>query len=186
MKALRQQLLDEKQRLMDIIVQTERELSNLPEGFLRISNSNNRIRYYYRQAFHDVDEKYITKTNLNLAKDLAQQSYDKKIIKCAKQQLSIINRFLDKYFQNDIEQVYLDENEARRALIQPVELTWEAVLTKWADEKYEGKLLKENTPVFLTDRGERVRSKSEKILSDYFYHHNIPYKYEHPLYLKGI
>lgn len=37
----------------------------------------------------------------------------------------------------------------------------------------------------MTEKGERVRSKSEKILADYFYRNNIPYKYEKPLYLKG-
>lgn len=40
-------------------------------------------------------------------------------------------------------------------------------------------------PVILTEKGERVRSKSEKILADYFYRKNILYKYEKPLYLKG-
>lgn len=33
---------------------------------------------------------------------------------------------------------------------------------------------------------ERVRSKSEKILADYFYRRKIPYKYECPLTLKGV
>lgn len=36
----------------------------------------------------------------------------------------------------------------------------------------------------MAERGERVRSKSEKILADYFYRRGIPYKYEKPLYLK--
>ena len=40
--------------------------------------------------------------------------------------------------------------------------------------------------VILTQKGERVRSKSEKILADYFYQNGIPYKYEMPLYLKGF
>ena len=39
--------------------------------------------------------------------------------------------------------------------------------------------------MILTERGERVRSKSEKILADFFYRRNILYKYEKPLYLKG-
>ena len=30
-----------------------------------------------------------------------------------------------------------------------------------------------------------MRSKSEKILADYFFHHGIEYKYECPLYLKN-
>ena len=39
--------------------------------------------------------------------------------------------------------------------------------------------------MILTEKGERVRSKSEKILADFFYRRNILYKYEKPLYLKG-
>ena len=39
--------------------------------------------------------------------------------------------------------------------------------------------------MILTEKGERVRSKSEKILADSFYRKNIPYKYEKPLHLKG-
>ena len=53
-------------------------------------------------------------------------------------------------------------------------------------EEYQGKGFKETDPFIYTERGERVRSKSEKILADYFYSHNIPYKYEHPLYLTGF
>lgn len=40
--------------------------------------------------------------------------------------------------------------------------------------------------MILTERGERVRSKSEKILADFFCRNRIPYKYECPLYLKGV
>ena len=39
--------------------------------------------------------------------------------------------------------------------------------------------------MILTEKGERVRSKSEKILADFFFRRNILYKYEKPLYLKG-
>ena len=52
--------------------------------------------------------------------------------------------------------------------------------------EYEPKGFREEDPVIVTDRGERVRSKSEKILADYFYRQGIPYKYECPLYLKGF
>ena len=39
--------------------------------------------------------------------------------------------------------------------------------------------------MILTEKGARVRSKSEKILADLFYKRNIPYQYEKPLYLQG-
>ncbi len=40
-------------------------------------------------------------------------------------------------------------------------------------------------PVIITEKGERVRSKTEKMLADFFYRKEILYRYEKPLYLKG-
>ena len=37
----------------------------------------------------------------------------------------------------------------------------------------------------MSERGERVRSKSEKILADYFFRNDVLYKYEKPLNLSG-
>ena len=48
------------------------------------------------------------------------------------------------------------------------------------------KSFEDNIPVILSEKSERVRSKSEKILADYFYRHGIEYKYECPIYLKGL
>lgn len=67
-------------------------------------------------------------------------------------------------------------------MLTPIEATWNQLLMEWYKEEYLGK---EGMPVILTEKGERVRSKSEKILADYFYRKNILYKYEKPLYLKG-
>ena len=73
----------------------------------------------------------------------------------------------------------------RQALVTPVEPTWNQIVTRWYEEEYQGKEFQEGTVGILTEKGERVRSKSEKILADFFYKRNILYKYEKPLYLKG-
>lgn len=39
--------------------------------------------------------------------------------------------------------------------------------------------------VFVTEKGERVRSKSEKIIADKLYMMGIPYRYEYPLVLNN-
>lgn len=44
----------------------------------------------------------------------------------------------------------------------------------------------DNLPVLLTNKGIRVRSKSEKILADYFDSLGLVYKYECPLYLNNF
>lgn len=73
----------------------------------------------------------------------------------------------------------------RQLLVTPVEPIWEKELVRWYDSEYHGKELYEGTAEIVTEKGERVRSKSEKILADYFYRNNILYQYERPLYLKG-
>lgn len=73
----------------------------------------------------------------------------------------------------------------KEVLVMPVEPTWEQKLAQWDGETYQGKEFYEGTAVIITEKGERVRSKSEKILADYFYRNNIIYKYEKPLFLKG-
>lgn len=86
----------------------------------------------------------------------------------------------------EVEKAFWDEHIERQKLIRPVEPTWEQRLGEWMSEEYKRKEFQEGTPVILTDQGERVRSKSEKILADYFYRNGIQYKYECPLYLKGF
>ena len=73
----------------------------------------------------------------------------------------------------------------RQLLVTPVEPIWEKELAKWYDSEYHGKEFYEGPAEIVTEKGERVRSKSEKILADYFYRNNILYQYEKPLYLKG-
>ena len=73
----------------------------------------------------------------------------------------------------------------KEVLVMPIEPRWEQKLAQWDGETYQGKEFYEGTAVIITEKGERVRSKSEKILADYFYRNNIIYKYEKPLFLKG-
>lgn len=87
---------------------------------------------------------------------------------------------------DEIEQLYWSEHPVRQSLITPAEPTWEQLLEQWKLKKYVKKGFTEDIPIILTEKGERVRSKSEKIISDYLDQHKIPYKYECPLYLKGM
>lgn len=73
----------------------------------------------------------------------------------------------------------------RQLLVTPIEPIWEKELARWYDSEYHGKEFYEGTAEIVTEKGERVRSKSEKILADYFYRNNILYQYEKTLYLKG-
>ena len=185
MKGLKKLLLEEQFRLERVIRETKARLENAPEGRLRLSKSHNHIQYYYCTEENKSGD-YIPKEHVMLAQQLAQKSYDYKILRLAEKRISQIKKIVKDYTDDELENVYLKEHLERQKLIEPIECTWEQRLNEWQAKEYKGKDFQEGTPIILTEKGERVRSKSEKIMADYFYRNGIEYKYECPLYLKGV
>ena len=98
-----------------------------------------------------------------------------------------VDRKKENIFQQKIDflKPYHDLSEARRKLVKPYVMTDEQYVENWLSVEYSGKELFEDNSVLLTERGEKVRSKTEKILADKFYSMGIPYRYEYPVNLKG-
>ena len=122
---------------------------------------------------------------MELVRQLAQKKYNQSILKKAEIRLKQVKKITRDYSDDEIEQIYDKLHTERQLLVMPIEPTWEQKLAQWDGETYQGKEFYEGTAVIITEKGERVRSKSEKILADYFYRNNIIYKYEKPLFLKG-
>ena len=184
MIGLREMLLKEQKHLESIVGRLCKSLDHtFPAGKLRISVDGVKTRYY-----HCIDDRYgsyIPKGNEELAHQLAQKTYDETVLKVAENRLKMITKCLKDYSDDEIEMVYNAMHTERQALVIPVEPTVEHLEAQWFNEPYKPKEFQEGTPLILTERGERVRSKSEKILADFFYRNNILYKYEKPLLLKG-
>lgn len=186
MYGLKEMLLKERTRLQKIEEKIRNQLKDAPEGTLRISKSNNHIQYYHcKEEIPRKNGIYLHKTEEELVHQLAQKGYNEKVLRLVEKRLRQISRIAEEYQDDEIEKIFLREHKLRQKLICPVESTWKQQLEQWMKEEYEGKGFKEGNPIIYSDRGERVRSKSEKILADYFYHNNIPYKYEKPLRLAG-
>lgn len=122
---------------------------------------------------------------MELVRQLAKKKYNQSILKKAEIRLKQVKKITRDYSDDEIEQIYDKLHKERQLLVMPIEPTWEQKLAQWDGETYQGKEFYEGTAVIITEKGERVRSKSEKILADYFYRNNIIYKYEKPLFLKG-
>ncbi|MBR6256868.1 MAG: hypothetical protein IKR23_05760 [Lachnospiraceae bacterium] len=183
MYGLKKMLIQEKKHLEDVINKAKVEAETFPEGYLRISANQGRIRFYH--CTNDRYGMYIHKDNLQLARQLAQKAYQKTVMQKAESRLKQISKILRDYADDEIEQMYLSLHAERQVLITPVEPTMKQLLDCWTNETYKGKEFQEGAMVILSEKGERVRSKSEKILADYFFRNNIPYKYEKPLLLQG-
>ncbi|MGF0018371.1 hypothetical protein [Sporofaciens sp. SGI.106] len=183
MRGLKHMLLQEQKYLENIVEKAKEGLATAPDGHLRISKDKNKIRYYH--CTEDNSGIYIPKSDKYLPQELAQKTYNLSVVKKAESRLKQIKKIMRDYSDDEIEELFTSLHAGRQALITPVEPTWKQLVDEWNVEKYQGKEFQEGLPLILTERGERVRSKSEKIMADYFFRNKIEYKYECPLYLKG-
>jgi len=169
------QLLQEK---------AEDNLKGAPDGTLRLGRSQGCTQYFHCSEDTRPSGKYIPKGDVELAKKLAQKGYDGKILKLTTKRLRQLEVILKDYSDDEIAKVFLSEHHERQKLIVPVEETYEQKMDRWIAKPYTGKGFGETDPVITTDKGLRVRSKSERFMANYFDSLGIPYKYECPLFLK--
>ena len=184
------QLLDE---MIIFLNELEEETDKLigrvedyPEGILRISKKWNKYQYYHRSSSTDIRGKYIPRKDHSLAIQLAQKDYDGKLLEVLKEQQKAIERFLKDYDPEATQKVYEKLTEARRQLVTPEFLSDEEFIKQWQNEPYDKLGFGKTDAEFYTARGERVRSKSEILIADALYRHNIPYRYEYPVFSHGV
>lgn len=182
-------LLQKQQELIDIIEHMTLATKNAPKGFLRIAHKNNAIQYYHKSEENSLlhkSGKYIRKENRKLAYDLAQRDYNLSVLKIARKQLNLVQQFLANYQPYELEEIYGKMNSSRKAIVEPMIIADEEFANRWSDEEYQGKSFAEGVAEIYTSKGERVRSKSEKIIADMLFYVGIPYRYECPLVLRGM
>ena len=126
---------------------------------------------------------YIRKKENDLVRRLAQKEYDEVLLKNALKRKKVMERFLKGYEETGIEKIYEKLHPYRRELLQDVIVSDEKYVEEWEQHQYCGKMFDENAPEIYTEKGERVRSKSEKIIADKLFLMGIPYRYECPLRL---
>ncbi len=184
MYGLREMLLKEQNHLATLRNALKEEKRTYPEGSLRTLERGGQYQYFHYIPGKTGDHgRYIHKKEEELARVLAQKDYERKLERLLERRLNQIEKLTKEYRDDELEQLFLGQVKSRRRLIDPIEPTYEERLFRWETEENEGKGFRDGDPVIFTEKGERVRSKSEKILADFFCKKGIPYKYEKPLYL---
>ena len=159
-------------------------------GNLRIQKKGNSVQYYHviseqlsQSSSEQRNQTYIPKKNITLARNLAQRDYDNKILQEIDNRQNAVNKFLKEYPQKGLESTYEELNDYRKKLIHPIIETDESYAKVWINTPYIRKIVGEDVPEIFTENGERVRSKSEKMIADKLKQLGIPYRYEAPLRL---
>jgi len=185
MREVINKLIERQAFLKKTLKQIEDRENIYPEGTLRIRVKNNRGIYYKIIDKTDTCGVYIPRKDDDLAKKLAQKEYEKKYKKSALKELKAIERFLKDIDHENLKsciECYSNLIPVRKELIAPFEISDVEYAAKWKEVSYEGLTFRDNDMSnYITDVGERVRSKSELLIANLLYKNNIPYKYECPL-----
>lgn len=189
MNTMRQQ----QELLQSYLKQAKVSLSKKPQGILSTSYSHHCIQFCWKSSPSDQKWVYLPKKETKLIQALAQKDYDTRFIKTAEKLAKTTDWIIRigaerdiHYFYQALAQVYTDLPEARRQFVIPYVLPDDLYVAAWKDVKYEGKGFWDDDPIHRTDNGERVRSKSEKMIADRLLTMNIPYRYEYPLSTKAL
>jgi len=183
---MREQLEKRRKYLLRVKAEKENALSEAPLGTLRLMKQGEKVRYYKRDGSNHDGAQYIRKEDISLAQRLAQKDYDEKVLKSINKELMAIDKYFYHYPDNCAEEIYQLLHNGRQKLITPIRLSDEEYLREWEKVEYLRKEFDEDMPEFFTMKGEKVRSKSEIIIANMLYHEGVPYRYEYPLYLKGM
>lgn len=166
------------------IEELEKWLKNAPEGEIRLSPHRDKIQYYLRKE-GEKSGKYIPQKCSQLAYDLMQKVYYRKVIILLKADKRKIEKLLEAYDPDDIIAAYDTLDPRMKPYVKAMEPSDEEALARWETMVYEGKEFAEDAPEYYTDKGERVRSKSEVMIANALARAGIPYRYECPLFLDG-
>lgn len=165
----------------------EKRLKKYPEGKIHIVKSFSRIQYYLRTNPKDKSGVYLSKKEDKKIRIFLQKKYDENAIKHINLEIKNLENFLKK--SNSTVEIlrnkYSDYPQELKKQILPVDMSDEDYVKEWLSIPYVHKIIPEEIPVYLTDNGERVRSKSELNIANMLYKMEIPYKYECPLMLSS-
>ena len=179
----RRRVAQRKAFLVRLISLKTKAMAKAPNGYLKIAIKHGNDQYY--QMLPGNGKKgipvYLSKKDMKLAGRLAQKAYDKEVLSAAERELKAWDMLANFFPEHTVEEVYETLSPARQALVTPIIETDEEYRARWEAVEYTPKPFQEGAKVFITDRGEQVRSKSEQLIANLLYRLNIPYRYEYPI-----
>lgn len=183
-------ILQERKSYLENLLQNVKsqneKLEDVPTSKVRVLKRGKGYQYYLRTDGKDTSGKYLKKEQEFQAQQILQKEYLEKAEQMLRRELGLINQYLDKVAPTQLMDYYETLNVGRQIMIEPLEMSDEAYKNKWLSLPYEGKEFLPNTAEFYTQKMERVRSKSEIIIADTLERFHIPYRYECPIFVKGM
>ena len=185
MSEFKEILIQELGELKRVYRDIQQSLENAPTGRLRISHCRTTTQYYVREEGELGNGHYLPKEKTDLATKLAQRDYDENLKKLLEERIAALKNALAAYGKGEPTDIYDSLSEERKKIVIPRYMSDEEYAEKWQSVEYIHKDFSPDVPEIYSERGERVRSKSEKIIADKLFMMGIPYRYECPVNIPG-
>ena len=180
------ELLTRKHHLEGIIKNLTKKLEKAPSGGLKCCRHGNSF-FYYHTVPGKNNHSYIRSKDRKKAAALAQKEYYLKALRLAENELAQINYKCKSYPGKTYEEAILEMSQGKRLLVNPIWLPDKEFFEQWQAQTYVGKGFTENDKDgFYTEKGERVRSKSEALIANTLSRFHVPYLYEYPLKINEL
>lgn len=185
MENLKRMLISEYEKTKKILQNARDELEKMPEGKVRVYQRNKQY-YIYDMTQNHKTGVYIKCKDREKAYQIIQREYCEKIAKKLEKRKKLVSQLLKDIDETDPAYIYEKFAKAKKPFINPYVLDAQTLVKHWESVEYEGKQFPEGLPEIYTEKGERVRSKTEKIIADKLLKENVPYRYEFPTRLRGF
>ena len=159
-----------------------------PAGNLQCNKRQHGCEFYHRTPENGARGSYIPTNQSDLVHALAQKDYDQRFLAAAqrlqkKLTVSKNNGIVvqSPLIYQPLAAVYSNLSETRKSLVTPYVLPDELFVKEWEMKEYTANPHEFLIQGIFSEKGERMRSKSEKIIADKLYSLHIPYRYECPL-----
>jgi len=183
MNIMKKKLEEREKMLKQLIKKNSLAINKAPDGTLKAKKHGKGFQYFQYISGEKSEEIYLKKNQFDLAKSLAQKEYDSKVLNCAQRELKLLTKLNNLYQQTSVESIYDEIATSKQSLINPIYLPDKQYIQQWQKMEYHKLEYYKDEMEFCSDRGEKMRSKSEVLIANALNKRNIPYIYERPLEL---
>ena len=178
-----QEILKRKKVLENQIQQLKQKLAQYPAGHMICVRNGKYIKNIH---VHDGIQTNIPKKNINLVKELAEKKYFSARLEDLLNEQSAVNTFLEHYQPYPSKTQQLMNHPIYQKVITSSMTPLSDELEKWAKDSYEKNPAYPEQLRHSCLSRQKVRSKSEVLIAQALFLHQIPFRYECALKLNDL
>ncbi len=176
--------LPKAQVIQEYIDVLAKALSKAPTGRMQLHSSKGYPRFYYYKDDTSPGQ-YLSANEMLFISSICQRDYNLKALDYLKKALADIGKGKSVELMSGLDAIYNSFRRGKKELIIPLVKPIDKFIEEWYEHNQSHQNGFEFATNITTNRGEQVRSKSEKIIADKLYEMEIPYVYEPALDLGG-